>query len=1757
MHESAHARTYHGVSVTGEPVLIKIPISDNPTVRVLARYQRAFDLGVQASSEAVVRHIELLRYRSTVALITEDMGGVSLETLIQESGIPIERFLEIAVQIAAALSALHASGVIHKDINPTNIIIAPDKLRLSDLGISSRLGSELAEARRLDQIEGTLAYMSPEQSGRIHSIVDERSDLYSLGVTLFQLASGRLPFEDSEAAALVHAHVARPPPKLSSLKREIPPVICEIITRLLEKNADDRYSSAMGLLLDLRRCLDAWRFWGIIRAFPLGSSDANARFRLPGHLYGRSDDRDRLLNAFKQACAGQRVLVTVAGKSGVGKTALVDDVYRRISLSGGYFCSGKFDQFRPDIPYLGVLIALRGLLRRELAEPEAVLALRRKALQEAMGGLGRLLSDVLPELAQIIGPQPEVAEVPYWDAGRRLYRLASRFLCVFASQEQPLVLFLDDLQWADPPSLQLLEAFAADPALSHLMLVMGYRSNEMGEGHPARSTLAALARTASVVETIALEPLTVEDISQLVADTLHTTVEDVRPLSARIHMVAAGNPFFVREYLHTLYTVGFFRFDASLQAWQWSLGSLVDHNIPDSVVDLLTLRLADLASNCLDILDTASCVGSEFDLRTLASVHEIDQGTAALALSPAIQAGLVVPLDTEYKLFESLGHWRFEEDDQRAPQMAWGTARYRFQHDRVRQTVHERLDRERRTERHLRIGRLLLKSLQGEERSQRAVEIFDHIVYGADHITDPAERRHLARLGLEAGCSAQRALAFSSARRLLWVAAQMLSSTAWHDDYETAFGIHMALAECAHALVLNDIFEEEAEIVIAHARSVVDASHAHGLRIRVKNTQSRYAEAVDIGIRVAASLGVRLPRKPNMLHILWNMARTLWAQRGRDPLALEGLPESKDQRIAAAISVLCQSASAAYFAEPNLVPLIGMVATRLSIQYGHTTRSPYAFGVWALVLCGVLGRIENGHRFGRLGLLVGRHYGGLDEARARFLHDCFVRHWKEPLPDVAHELYLSWAQNRDSGDEESATYSAGVMLYTHFFAGGSVDVHERYIEPIRYLQDCDQPHVKHSFLAWVQLFHALRQAELPKELAGEWFNYPEQLPGFEATNNRVQIAISSIAAGILDHLANRFERAEARFARAAQFEENVVGQVLVPGLAFFRALNLWRLIAAGHPKRRTLLRIAQQQTRRLMAWLPFAPMNIAPRLSLLQAEAFIHARKHEAAMDALHRCFDQAAGGAFLYQALAARRLAEILPQGGLAQAAIEWQSRADQRFGAWGSPALLMGRPLPRHVGLSTDNTDLMKLDLQALLKALAAITSEFDEQRLLDKLMTTAIEAAGADRGVLLLFDDDGQLTVDIDIRIGQPPQRRRVPVEQAEDLARPLLDLARRSTGFIIVDDAAADPLLSGDPHIAASGVRALLSGTMTVSGRSIGLLYFENHVARHAFAGGRALITEAIGSQAGIALENARLYGRVQAALQAQTALTVANRRFVPHEFVAGLGFNSIVDVQLNVAREGEMSVLFIDLRGFSSLALEQGALRTVQMINRYLSHVQPGISTNRGFVGQYYGDGVLALFPHAADDALQGAIAMCRGLESYNRHRGDFPALSFGMGLHSGAITLGTLGDPDHFQCAVIGDAVNLASRMEGLSKHFNATLVLSGETQKRLSHSMALGLRSLGKVQVVGRAGIIDVYECMACYGPVIRDHLLQTLPIYQDALNAYCEGHWAAAAIAFDACVSACPEDRVSAAFSARAHARVGQNIPWMGVEQPGKGKE
>lgn len=1695
-----------------------------------ARLGLAAKLALRVDQGLCARPLAACGAENPGVLAVADEGQTLLAEMIPEQGMRVAVLLGTMLELARLTVGLHAAGILHRDLRPARLLIRAGGAGAQCLGLDCATTHWGQSGLAADEIGASPHYAAPELSGRIEVPVDDPADLYALGATFAEMISGRTLYPDTDPLEQGYAHVAREIPAFDQGRDDLPVMLTRITRQLLQKDPDDRYASAFGLQCDLDHCADQFARTGVIREFDLAGRGISTRFRLADRLYGRAVEQERLRAAVEDGLLrGKRTVVSVSGPSGIGKTAFVMQMRWHHMGDGVRLLAGKFDRFKRDQPYLAFLQAARGLLRPILGAEEAVLAGYRVELQNRLGRFAGLLTELIPELAILIGPQPTPEDIPPAEANRRFIGVVGRFIEVFATQKTPMILFLDDVQWADHASLHLLQAIAAMPGLRHFILILGYRSNEVDPAHPAWRVIQDCHGAADRSEMIALGPLTTGDVEQLLEASLARPRSELRALARHVHEASQGNAFFLREYLTSLAAQGALSFDLQLPGWQVDMAALTGAEVPASVAALLTGRLQTLPRATLDLLESASCIGGTFDLETLGWVTSLPLPKVAALLTPAIDATVIRALDKNHAYFAAQ-----LADGNASPRQ--GPAWYRFRHDQIRQGVHDRLGDAARAERHLRIARLMLQSVRDQDLPRRAVEIFGHVaVAGVDGL-EPGEIERFAKLGLVAAEQAQLGLAFDTARHYLGTVQDMMGG-GWNEAHAAlCLGLYRSKTKCAFALNDRDEMEASALVALAHTDDPYDIADIQGMRIRYLSTGNQGQKAADLCIDVAAELGVPLPRHPGQVKVLSEVLRTVLPLRGPDLDRFADLPEAGDAQVRAAVQLMAQSAPAAYFAEPNLFPVLAASATRLSLKHGLNPQAPYCFAMLGLVLCGGLGMIDRGYGFGELAIRSAARYDGTPQSKPKFVFDTFIRHWKEPLDQVVEHLTDSWVRNREAGDQEDATYCAGVALYADFLSGRHVDTPGRHPELLDYLRRTEMPHVKDCFLAWGQLLHLLGKPHLPPELSGDDFDYPTKIAEFRRLENGVQTAISSIAAGVLDHLAGRYQRAEERFALAARNEVHIIAQVLVPGLAFLRALNAYWLAEADPAQSAKMRRIAWKQTLRLKFWNRSGPANLAHRLALLKAERLAAKGRQAAALMALHQSCTLAGPQAPFFAYLAHRRRFHILRRAGHPEAAREAAREAAAAARNWGAPGLanaICGEAgIPAGQFDHASSSGLAAADLQGFIDLVGSLSENTTPEDLLARIATLAMRIGHADSCTLALVDEMGGTSLSSYSADGGDAEPAKGPPEIPAAVLRPAIDLCLRTRTTQHSDAPETEPFAAG---LRGDLPKAMLCVPIQHGDRLLGALYLSSQQSRHVFAPSRRNLIETLARQAAIGLQNLRLLGDVQAALNSQKRQTLANQRFVPDHLMQVLGQASITEVELSQFAETEMTVVFVDIRGSTGIAEEIGARRTIQMINRYLEHVQPAIAAHGGFVGNYMGDGVLALFPGGPDRALFGVTAMARGLSGYNANRGDLPRLAFGAGLDLGPLTLGMIGDPDHMQVGVLGTPVNVAARLEDLNKELGSRALVSGACVAGLEHPERHALRFLGQVRLRGLSTSLPVHEMLDVYDEAQRLALIAARDRFDRAVEAMEAGEPDLAARFFAEAEAVAGHDPVAARLARR----------------------
>lgn len=1757
-------------------VVVKIQREAYPSDRALAAETRAFEIARRHEDLGLARHLALVPHGHGLALVTEDEGGTSLDLRLQELGqLPLTEVLEIGVALARALARLHNAGILHKDIGASNVVWEPGgrTLRLIDLKECSLLEREEADGETDSVAGAALIYAAPERTGRIARSVDARSDLYSVGILLFELLAGHPPFAQRDARELLHAHLARPPPAIGDSRGGIPAILEAIVARLLAKNPDDRYGSALGLAHDLALCLEAER-QGRPADFALGAADARSRFALPERLYGREEERARLFRALERARDGQTQVLLVTGFSGIGKSALASEAKQPVAEARGWYCAGKFDQFLRDTPYLAWRGALTALVKQLLAEPEERLAALRERIDQALAGYGALIKELVPEIERLLGPQPALPDASPHEAQARFIRVFTSFFRAIAQADHPLAIFVDDLQWADLASLQMLEALASSGRSAHLLVLGAYRDNEVGPGHPLTASMARLNDSGHGVSLLRLQPLDLPTIGLLVRDTVHRDDAETDEFGRLVHQRTGGNPFFVRRFLADLHRKGHLAFDHDTATWQWDREAIGKANYTDNVVSLMSERIGALPADARAILQYAACLGVAFDLRTLVGLAEEPYSAVARQLDRAMAEGLIVPLESDYRLAVTQSLLAERRGDTPAI-----NPRYRFLHDRVQASVHDSIDAEQRATLHLRIARKAKASLSGDGRRGAEIEMMDHLQECIHLLADPAERLAFARTCLAASRRATASTAIQPAVRYIEMGSQLLPADAW--TRETRLTIELNL-QAAQAFYVAERFEDAratAETILQHATDREERVEAHNVLIGIGVAEQRFVDATQYAIGVLAlELGVRLPRNPSLARVMATLARTgLLLSRHRND-ALRALPRMSDPSRLDAMAMLMKTATNAYWGNPNLVPVIASTMVRISLRQGNTGLSAYGYALTGMVLTNALGAIPLGYRLGQLSMELLEQTGDWHLiGKTGLLWHGFIRHSTDPLRVCAADVLECYDRALDGGDVENAVYCGTVAYYADLLAGRPLDrIATRYADYLPALLGSAQQQTILALKVWIQVAANLGDpAAVESKAVGEHVDWPRELAALLAQKGSdTTIATICGGPGWLAFLLDDWEEAERQLGLLYERQRAAMGQAfLKPCLAIYALVLAHRLGrgAAGGGRRSRLARLRRGVRR----WMRHNPHDYGAFHQLLSAEMAANRGEHDRARSHWDDAMERARESGFIYlEAWAAERAARSHAAAGHTGIARHLWDRARQGWQRSGILARLtlrdrqFGAALPdsppagatAHGALPEGTGEAIATpspprwsgqhhDVESVLDAVHAVSEIAEVDELVTRVLGILLISAGARKGTLLIQEEALRSLATAAVGADGGVEAVAGSAEPTADrLPLGLVDYVVRSRTALAVEDARTHEWLARDPYVVKKGARSLLGAPLMRHGRLVGLVVLENDLGAGVFAESAVAVTTMIAGQAAVSLENARLF-------EAQRRSSEAAARFVPTPFLESIGRTQIEEVRLGDAVQQDITVMFADLRRSTSLSETMSVSDYFGLINALLAQVTPVIRHEGGFIDGFTGDGFRAIFVGPSDRAVRAAIAMQRRLRRYNEARQEkgWELLEMGIGIHSGPALLGTIGVSDRLATTVIGDTVNTASRIEGLTKYYRVPVLISQACRDRLEDEAGFTIREVGRDRVQGHQAVITVHEVIDARPNRPREEIGATVRDFSRALSAYFARDFDAALTAFRVCAERAPSDGLAASYRDQAArlAREGAPPGWDGVNR------
>ena len=1422
--------------------------ADNPTFESINRLAREYELKNYLDGAWALRPVELVREPRQTMLVVEYAGGEPLDRLIRQP-MEIGEFLRLAVALSAALGQLHGRGLIHKDIKPANVFANPatGQVWLTGFGIASRLPRERQPPEPPEVLAGTLAYMAPEQTGRVNRSIDSRSDLYSLGVTFYEMLTGSLPFMASDPMEWVHCHIARQPVLPSERVKSVPHSISAITMKLLSKTVEERYQTAAGVENDLRRCLREWEAGGRIRDFAPGDHDTPDRLMIPERLYGRDREIDTLLTAFDRIVAGGRPeLVLVSGYSGIGKSAVVNELHKPLVPPRGLFASGKFDQYKRDIPYATLAQAFQSLIRPLLSKNEEDLHKWRDALREALDPNGLLIVDLVPELKHIIGEQPPVPELPPQEAQRRFQLVFRRFIGVFARPEHPLALFLDDLQWLDAATLDLLEDLLTHNDLQHLLLIGAYRDNEVSATHPLVRKLDAIRQAGAALQDIVLTPLGRDYLGQLLADSLHCELERAAPLAELIHEKTTGNPFFAIQFISTLADEGLLTFDYGEGRWVWDLRRIHAKGFTDNVVELMVGKLNRLGAETQKALQQFACMGNSAEFEMLRMVYQGSVEDMHDHLWEAVRSGLI-----------------FRSDDT-----------YRFLHDRVQEAAYSMIPKDLRAEAHVRIGMLLATHTPPAKREEAIFEIVNQLNRGSHLITSIEERERVADLNLIAGRRAKSSTAYELALKYSGAGLALLTEETWQHNYELMFAMEYVMAECE--LLTADKVAAESRI-LKLAQRAGNRHHfcvATRLRVTLYMTLDRSDLCIEVFLDWLRREGTVWATHPSRDDVMLEFDR-IWSLLGdRQIEDLIDLPLITDPDLLDTLDVFTEIMTPSQVFDDNLSSLVMCRMVTFSLEHGNCDASCFAY-VWFAMFGGPrFNHYQEGFRFGQL---------GFDLVEKRGLTRYQARIWMNMGSTV-----LPWAKHPATGRELvrrafDAAYQMGDLTFASYSWTELVTVLLAAGDPLQEVQiDCENGVAfskRMRFGLIVELCE--QQLGLVLTLRGltSTFGHLDHEGFSEADSEHLFANTPNLAFAAYWHWTRKLQ---ARFLAGdipAAIESSLQADQLVwTSAAMFEGAEHRLYGALAHAvawdsaspdarlKHYALITSYHEQ---LKMWAAHNPITFGNRAALVGAEiARIEGRTLDA-QDLYESAIRSARENELVHnEGLANEVAARFYTQRGFERIATTYLRDARYCYLRWGADGKVrqleqlhpqLRSDKPKSDSTTTILAPVEHLDLATVIKVSEAVSGEIVLEKLIDTLMRTAIEHAGAERGLLILPRGN---TYQIEAEATTSSSKIKVELRRtsvtAADLPESVLRYVLRTRESIMLHDASGQSSFSADDYVREHRARSVLCLPILKQTRLLGTLYLENNLTVHAFTPARIAILKLLASEAAISLENARLY-----------------------------------------------------------------------------------------------------------------------------------------------------------------------------------------------------------------------------------------------------------------------------------------------------------
>ncbi len=1475
LNESQRSLIYKALNKkTGETSVLKILKTRHPSLSDTARFRHEFEIIKNSNIPGIIKTREITVEHNAVAIELEYFKGTRLKELIGTPWMTLDNFLKTGISLAETVGALHRDGISHRDIKPQNILVNPETgdVRITDFGISSIITHENEELYNPGVIEGTLFYMSPEQTGRMNRSVDYRTDIYSLGITLYEMAAGRPPFVSDDPMEIIFSHIAKTPAPVSDNNPEIPVPLSDIINKCIAKTAEERYQNSFGLASDLKICLESYLGKGTIPEFTLAQQDISDRFNIPQKLYGREKEAELLISSFHRTAAGGKELCLVAGSPGIGKTALIEEVQKPIVEKRGYYIFGKYDQFKRDVPYSGFIQALQTLVRQILTENEEKIDIWKKNLLKALGPNGKIVTDAIPVLELIIGEQPPLPELGPEASQNRFVSAFKNFITVFTRREHPLVIFLDDLQWADSASLNMLERLMLDKDIRHILIIGAYRENELNSSPRLAGLIDLLHRSETDVNTIKLGAVSLDNFLNLMQDILKCSAEEALPLAKLIHEKTGGNPFFFIQFLKSLYDGRLINYNPG-SGWEWDMEKIKSMEVTENVVELMAEKISSLSPAAVEILKVCACIGNRFDLETLSIVYERTMDDIIADLAEVIKEGMV-----------------FYAGDF-----------YRFLHDRIHEAAYSLISPEEKPALHYRIGNWVMKNRDQKALKEMVFYLVNHLNIAIDLITLPDEKRELLELNRIAGSKAKLSTAYESASKFYEIALSLLEEDQWSSDYEAAFDIRMNLAECEH---LNRNFARAEELFMEmskNARNDFDKAKIYNLRVMMISSTGKHGEAVKVGLEGLSVFGIKVNPDPGNLAIAMAALKIKFLMRGKSIDGIRRLEPVNDEKNLLLMQYLMNLTTTAYYHKIELSILLAVKMFELTLKHGLSKYSAYACIVYGSIMGAGFGDYNTGYSISKLAFELNERFNNTElNSRLSLLFGATVSIWKDRPEKSIEHIREAFSHCIDNGDLNYAIFTVQSILINMIPAGIHLDrIYSEYASHIDFLIELRDPGAVNYLISVRQFVQALKgETSAPGSMDDSNFSEKDHIAAMEKDAIPIVIQRHYQLKAMAQYLYNNLDDALKSSDISEQLIKYSLGQIVVPEHYFYRALISAAICDSSGPLKRILyIKRIKSILSSFRKWVGLNPHIFSDKKLIIEAELARLKNRNLDALKLYSKASDVALRSGFNHTAAIANELAaRLYYKLGLKRAAHNFMAESAALYDAWGASGkasvmrmdsnytgpelpgddIISGHTLSESI-TSTGTGVSERLDLSTVMKSALAISGEIHLDKLLSRMVLLLMENAGAERA-LVLFERNGSLYIEAEGKTGgevsvlksEPVHNEDGAESSSDSLPLSVINYASRTGEPVVARDLSEEPMFRNDPYVLKNRTKSALCVPVYKSGSLMALLYLENSLTAGAFTPERVEMMKLLSSQIAISIDNAALYSNMEKMVTDRTA-----------------------------------------------------------------------------------------------------------------------------------------------------------------------------------------------------------------------------------------------------------------------------------------------